>query len=150
MKTQTKKTSKKILDAIKDFKNITESQLDTMLEQVYQNIIVNFKTSYNYKGKTVQEVEEYAESVITVADSNMTTILRAYSLDNTDHPYRISNDKITIMKHYARILISSDKQYPSLNELFYSLFYLAYAPCIQNAIQHKAMILEERKKQSQN
>jgi len=148
MKTK-KSEMDKVLDEIKDClikENIINSQLCNAIEQVYKNTIIHFKKEYNVKGKTLQEIEEYSELVITLADVNIVTIISSFSLDCSYCAYELPSTKLQkLIKFYARILIRNKKK-SNLDELFLNLFQISYASSMKNAIAYRTKVLEQRKK----
>lgn len=141
----------KTLEVIKkyfDKKILTEVDMMLLVNDVYNSIIENYRKKL-LKSKTIFTIEDYediSDAIIDLSNILIVSVLRTYSLDTSSAIYELSEDKIRrIKKHLSKCLISK-KDDVVVSEILSCLFNFYYFMPIRNAINHRKLILSEKKK----
>lgn len=142
----------KILEKINNYRNveiISEDQVITAISDVSHVIIdtwINKIISDNKKA-TIEDYQDLADLLVETIDLAATTILRSYSLDNMDAPYRISQDKLCKLKNKMTKVLMLTQKDSLTNELFLSAITISYITPLRKATKNREEVLKNKTNQ---
>ena len=140
----------KTLEVIEKYfnkKSLTEKDLLLLINDVHYSIIEDYRKKFikSTTKLTFEDYEDFSDVIIDLANILIVSVLRTHSLDTTSSPYELPEEKNRKLKKYLSRRLMSKKDDSVGNELYSCLFTFSYMSSIKNAVQHRKLVLSEKK-----
>lgn len=138
-----------ILEKINEYRNVeivSENQVLTTISDISSIIIEGWidKIISDNKRATVEDYNDLADLLVETIDIAAITVLRNYSLDSSDSPYKISVDKLlNLKKQMSKVLMLTQKN-SLTNEFFLSAITISYITPLRKATKNREIVLSKR------
>lgn len=136
-----------ITKSFQDKNDMTELDMTALTNSIYEVIDQRITQLLNEKHEqlSVEEYEDFADLIISLADIQIVGFLKQYAMDCTEAPYLLSQYKLNKLKRNYTKKIMLGKPNALINELSSMIFSIIYIPCFIKAKVHREKELSKNK-----
>lgn len=135
-----------ITKSFQDKNDMTELDMAALTNGIYEVIDQRITQLLSERSEqlSVEEYEDFADLIISLADLQIIGFLKQYAMDCAEAPYLLSQDKLNKLKRNYTKKIMLGKPNALINELSSMIFSIIYIPSFMKAKQHREKELSKK------